>query len=524
MVKTQEAQPASPTILATLTAKLVDGDLPVLRKTAGHIVTLASSTRSDIGMMAQTILQDQAFAARVLRMANSVYYNRSASGKVSTVTRAVLLLGYGTIRDIALASEYADFAQLRIPAYVDLQRIIAKAFVAANQAVELGAAIGLPHAEELFTSALLHSLGELAMAYCLPETYAQIRERMAETSQTYTQAHRTVLGVLPDDVNSLLAQRYNIPSTVLGPLETPADPSRWTQDDRKSGVIQAAADLVDNLFAPPSHAAAAAQFNALVAKCTTTLKTDAASVVGAMKDAFKKSCALGNLLGLDPSKFEPMLAAVCDPAPSLRGTVIQDCSSVVDATTSERSDPAPSEASDGPAPITAAQEAAAPVEPLYTSFLMELSAHILGAPDFNTIATYLMEGLHRGVGFGRVALVILHPVSKMIVARIGIGPGVDEHLSAFASPPDPKTNLLMQAMNQKSPLQFMATGRLPAPLPAAIVETLRPVGVALGPLMIGTRSVGLIWADCPKAIPASMWSAFQLFLMQANIGLSRLAK
>jgi HD-like signal output (HDOD) protein len=545
-----------PRILDTLTVKLIDNDLPILRKTAARIVTLASTTRSDIGLIAQIILQDQPFTARVLRMANSAYYGRPVKGKVTSVTRAIMLLGFSTIRDMAVAAEYADFAQSRIPLSIDIQRLIAKAFLTAKQAVLLARTLGLPNADEIFIRSLFHSIGELTMAYYLPQVYTEIQHRMVSTPQTYEEAHLAVVGIPCQDITKALTLRYGIPSQLVRSSPFPTDPSGWTEEDRRDFTIKIAGDLSDSLFAPASEQNDV-HFDAIASKCAQALDLRASAVTATVKTAFHQARDLGDLLNLDPSKFELSTAGDESTAVTSREDLVRACNVNVkviglpDApgTTGDREEaplpaqsapPTPQEPMMGP-PVqqvppfapeddavadAAADAPVAPAEsvPPYLPFLMELSTHVLDKPDFNTIVTYLLEGLHRGCGFSHVFLLIPNLSTKTLMARFGVGPSVDDRLPTFTSPADAETNLLMRVMLQRTPVRLNVSEPQEVPLPPTLADSCGAPGVALGPLYSGSRSIGLIWADHEQEVGASMWSAFQLFILQANVALARLAR
>ncbi len=528
-------------ILDTLTEKLIDSDLPILRKTAASIASLASTTRSDIGLIAQIILQDQPFTARVLRMANSAYYGRAAKGKVTSVTRAILILGFSTIRDMAIAAEYADFAQSRIPRTIDLERLIAKAFFTARQAVLLARALRLPQSDDLFVRTLFSRLGELTMAYYLPDVYADIRQRMAARGQTYDEAHVDIVGLPCTEVTKTLGQRYGIPANLIRVLPLPPDAVHGTEEDRQDWLIKAAGDLSDDLF-NPSDTIDGARLGTVVSKYAPIVGLSPVAVTAAMKAAFQQSKDLADLFDLDPKKFElagadeeiggGVVARESACAGDVRLKVIDSPAHQETAVCSRPDDQSPLRASAAPAfepserQTDAGGAAPAPAEatPAYLPFLMELSAHVLDQPDFNTVVTYLLEGLHRGCGFAHVALVLPHTATKTFAARFGVGPGIDDRLPAFASPADANTNLLMRVLLDKAPLRLSRAQPHQIPLPPALAQFDDVREVALGPLCSGTRSVGLIWADHPRAIDAATWNAFQLFIMQANIALNRLVR
>ena len=75
---------------------------------AAKILELARDDRIGGREIARIITQDQAFTARLLKIANSPYYGQSRA--VTTVTQAVPVLGIDTISSLAMA--LASFATL----------------------------------------------------------------------------------------------------------------------------------------------------------------------------------------------------------------------------------------------------------------------------------------------------------------------------------------------------------------------------------------------------------------------------
>src|SRR5512132_2755821 len=157
-----------PCDLRSLLAKTLAGrPLPIIRQTAVKVIALLSNPDTKVDAIANAILHDQAFTARVLKVANSVFYQKR-DGKITSLSQAIMRTGYDTIRDIAIATEFADLVQKRLPQTVSLRRLLAKTFVAGQQACALGEARHLPDSQALFTNVLLESLGEFALAAYLP--------------------------------------------------------------------------------------------------------------------------------------------------------------------------------------------------------------------------------------------------------------------------------------------------------------------------------------------------------------------
>ena len=309
----------STALASSLREKLSSQHLPIIRQTSVQLINLLSSPTSDIHKIARTILQDLAFTARVLTIANSAYYRRSAE-KTTTITQAILQVGFTSLRDIAIAAEFADLAQKLLPTTVNLRRLLAKAFVAAQQASVLGQAIQLPDAEALFTSTLLESLGEFAMATAMPAVVQQI-DALASRGLSYDEAHLQITGMTPHTITCLVATAYQLPDDLF---LAPPDWDRvaqWTPKDRRHAVVHVANACANNLFASETPHIVK-DFTELMGQMTTGLALSPDSVKKLLAQAFDQAMELGVSVDLDRACFS---LRETSPQENMRQTLVRSC-------------------------------------------------------------------------------------------------------------------------------------------------------------------------------------------------------
>lgn len=316
----------------SLTAKLAGHNLPVIRHTSARVIALLSSRTSDINTIANTILQDQAFTARILNVANSAYYRRRAD-KISTVSRAVSHVGYGTARDIAIASEYADFAHKRFPGALNLRRVMARAFVAAHQAIALGQAIRLPDAEALFTSALLESIGEFAMASYMPKITQLIEETAQNHGLPYDEAHLQVTGLTPHAITAIVAARYQLPDDLILPPPNWETQTQWNAKERRNAVVHIANACAINLFANESPLVLG-HFTKFMTRATTALGLPSDQIASLLTKAFQKALDFGATVNLERKCFSLDKSTPNDTG---RHGLIETCAQLVDPEGAETS-------------------------------------------------------------------------------------------------------------------------------------------------------------------------------------------
>jgi HD-like signal output (HDOD) protein len=291
---------AEPSELRKSLATILAGrPLPIIRQAAARVITLLSNPDSNIEDIANTVLHDQAFTARVLKVANSAYYRRQKE-KVTTVTQAIAMTGFNTLRDIAIAAEFAELVQKRLPTTVNLHRLLAKAFVAGHQANALGQAIRRSEAEALFTSALLESLGEFVMAAYLPKIFTKVGDTMHNTGLPYEEALLKITGMTPHEVTEIIFKGLDLPEGLL--LPPPVWDTPGTGPDRRQAIVHLTNACATNLFGPESSQIVS-QFEAIMNRLARATEFPPDMIDALLSQAFLKAVEFGSHVDLDYESF-----------------------------------------------------------------------------------------------------------------------------------------------------------------------------------------------------------------------------
>jgi HD-like signal output (HDOD) protein len=308
---------------AELRAKLASQQLPVIRQTSTKLIAQLSSPATDADAIAHTIRRDQAFATRILAIANSPYYRRSTEN-ITTIKRAVLQIGYDIIRDIAIAADYVELAHKCGSSVPYLGRLLAKAFVAAHQTMALCDAIGLPDSESLFTSALLESLGEVALAVHMPAVYEGIAAVGRRQELSYEEAHRQVTGLPPHAVTVLVAADHQLPEELILASPDWDMPSEWNVAAQRSAVVHLTNACARNLFTADSPQVRS-QFNEVMSVASRVLDMPAATLTLLLTTAFEKAVEFGMHVSLGHPYFAIEAPATTEtPRQKVVGT-LADC-------------------------------------------------------------------------------------------------------------------------------------------------------------------------------------------------------
>jgi HD-like signal output (HDOD) protein len=316
---------------ASLARSMAIRPFPVIRQTAVKVISLLSKPDSKLETIASTILHDQAFSARVLKMANSAYYRRGDE-KITTVSQALLRTGYNTVRELAIAAEFAELVQRRLPEGVNLHRVLAKAVVAAHQATALASAVNLPQNETFFTNALLETLGEFATAVYMPQVHLKIHSIMAETGLPHDTAHVQLTGMTSHAAAEMILKALELPEElILAPPDWDKT-SKWTSTELCQAVVHITNTCATNIFGPESpHTVAQFEITKQRAAGLTGMTTEAVDKI--LTQAYITALSFGSDVDLDRTCF---LLEINEEAESPRQNFIAACLDLADFTLTVR--------------------------------------------------------------------------------------------------------------------------------------------------------------------------------------------
>ena len=131
----------------------------------------ANSDRTSVNELANTILGDYALTTKLLKLVNSSLYGQYG-GRISTVSRAVVILGFKQVR--MAAQSLLLFEHLASgPQAAQLSEAAGKAQMGGILARVLAERMHLEEPEEAFLCTMLRDLGRVLTMYYLPEEFAE---------------------------------------------------------------------------------------------------------------------------------------------------------------------------------------------------------------------------------------------------------------------------------------------------------------------------------------------------------------
>ena len=185
-------------------------DLPTLPRTVLKITELVNDPKSSAKDLARIITDDQVLTARLLKLVNSSFYGFPQ--KISTVTNAIVLLGFDAIRSLLLTTSVFDlFAGRNKKMKQDQERFWDHSLGCAVGAKVIGNYLRHDKIEELFVSGLLHDIGKIVEMLYLPEDFANVVAAINKNNILMITAEEEVLGYSHAEIGKLLAGKWNLP-------------------------------------------------------------------------------------------------------------------------------------------------------------------------------------------------------------------------------------------------------------------------------------------------------------------------
>ncbi|MDX1551674.1 MAG: HDOD domain-containing protein [Marinobacter sp.] len=446
-------------------------ELPVLANTLRRIDELTDSSNSTVNELANVILNDAQLTSQVLRLSNTVFYNQTRT-QVSTVSRAITLIGFDAVKSMAISSLIVDSLLARNDR-PHLLRCLARAIHAAVQARCLLPKRNEHALEEVFIGALLMNIGELAFWSCETEQANELEARL-RADEPPVEAQKAVLHTTFTEITRGLVEAWS-----LGPF-------------------------IKEVVAPGQANSKAAS---LVRHSVEMAKLSENGWRGAAMEEIAE--ALGKDIGENPAVIRDQLKVNAGEAARVAVSLgIPQVTALM-----------PGSQTDGGSKAAHAPE----VDPvLQLQILRDLTHSLTDKPDINEVCQLVIEGIHRAVGMQRVVLLMSDRSGLELIPRKLGGKGTESWKENFTVRKDgtgPLGALLPHAScyvyQPKSGTEAVPYDRWLGNVPALV-----------GPLKAKGRLVGLFYADNAAAdyVPSDdQLTAFGHFVQNAQLCITLLS-
>lgn len=256
MTQPQDAPEESNEVRALLADLSKVRDFPALSQVISHVGRVAGSENAHTDELTKVILRDISLTNKLLRVVNSAQFGHFGSQPINTISRAIVILGFDTVRDIALSLmlfEHLDnHSQAR-----ELKGEAVESFFAGILGRNLAARAGFRDKEEVFICTLFRNIGRMMARLHFFDKTKQAEDIMRAQGLNEEQASRRALGVSYTEFGQALGRHWHLPNTLLhGMQPLPAGPIKPATAD--ASRMQTLACMANDLYvaarsAPPER-------------------------------------------------------------------------------------------------------------------------------------------------------------------------------------------------------------------------------------------------------------------------------
>ncbi|MBU0513213.1 MAG: HDOD domain-containing protein [Proteobacteria bacterium] len=265
-------------------------ELPTLSSVVFELNRLTDDPIASSKDFEAIIMRDPALSAKVLQVANSVYY--SAGSGVTSIRMAIVRIGMSGIQDLAMSISLVNtFGKKSKTSEVSIEELWRHSLGVAVSAAALARACPVPTAaEDAFTGGMLHDIGKAILIELDPDLFIRLVQTSHEQNITFREAEQKILGVSHDEIGELYAKFRNFPPRLLPALARHHLPALDNDYTRLDLVVHVADVVVNRLGVGDSGNGA---MPAMISSAITRLRIDKA----ALPDLIAQACAqVDNLL------------------------------------------------------------------------------------------------------------------------------------------------------------------------------------------------------------------------------------
>ncbi|MEO7579332.1 MAG: HDOD domain-containing protein [Massilia sp.] len=261
---------------ALMTKVCGDDDMFALGTSITRVVQMASSDDQGTHDLAYYVLSDVALTQRILRLSNTATYRTASGNSVTTISRAISLLGFDNVKTTALAMLLVDALSSSVHAHsvrVELEAALCASLVGR----ELARHSFYQGAEEAAIAALFKNLGPLLVASHEHDRYREISALINTGKHSPAQASQMILGCSYDTLAEAVLGEWKIPEVIVRSLAPLPAGAQKPAANRGDWMRQAASFgmEVSSLLAHSINPAASSEARALLTRYGVALNLDA---------------------------------------------------------------------------------------------------------------------------------------------------------------------------------------------------------------------------------------------------------
>lgn len=219
--------------------------IPSLSTTVGKVLEICSKVDASPNELNKVIALDPVLTGQVLKLINSAYY--SLVNKVTSLTRAITMLGLNTVKNMALST-----AIIRTVSGAKKSKVLpTKKFWAHSISVGVSAKllaqvkdIPLMEREEFFISGLLHDLGKIPF----DDDYIHVLSMAKREQIPLIEAERQLMGIDHQEVGLMIAEKWKLNKAISSCIGSHHDVDQLDEEYQRQAAFVALGNVYSDIY------------------------------------------------------------------------------------------------------------------------------------------------------------------------------------------------------------------------------------------------------------------------------------
>ncbi len=217
-------------------------DIPTLPAIALRAVEISNDENTSAKELARFIEQDQSLTATLLTMINAAAYGMG--GKIATVDRAVIIMGFEKVRAMVLLSCASTLFSGESDC-LDRSRLWLHSIGTANAAKILARGASGIDPSAAYIAGLLHEVGVVVLDRYFHEDLKAAFEQATVQKSTIDRSLRESMGLDQFRIGGYLAQRWHLPGALASSIGLHNSPPKASGNSQVIAIVHVASLIAD---------------------------------------------------------------------------------------------------------------------------------------------------------------------------------------------------------------------------------------------------------------------------------------
>lgn len=218
--------------------------IPTLHTVIERISSLLKNPQTSAEEIGKAITKDQALASKVLKLVNSAFYG--FPGRISTITHAVVILGFSTIKNIVLTASIFETFKKSENSFsdFDMEQFWLHSIACGAASQTLAKHVGNMDKEECFIAGLIHDIGKIILCQHLPKEFDKIVQNVKKNNILIYESEKQLYGTTHQEIGGLITENWNLPATLQYAVSNHHIPSKTQKHYIATAIVHCADILV----------------------------------------------------------------------------------------------------------------------------------------------------------------------------------------------------------------------------------------------------------------------------------------